>query len=437
LTGSKVSLVGPRGWAFLGSFALHVAITVALVFSLRPPAVHSPGAESPAPGELPTGPIAIEPPAMGEAIAQADTPPDPVGVPPRITAGDVVPRPDTAARGHAGDSTSRAAALNLADVDERLRLSPDLLSRVDRDQIQRIRVGRVRAAWEDRRATTHPAELTFVSTGPGAVRERRPSAARDPARGALDAPGPRTPGAAPGRVHLLDDDRGEADGRRGAVAGTAAEGPGLGLPNGLPGPDHRASARLGTARPSVTAAAVSVPAPARDRPQDNVDSEQEVATTIRSLVQASTAGGAPGEGEGGSAGGLGAGAAGLRGEGSTARPLGLGEGDVYDYWTSDPRLLPYFRAIHGRIDPLWAHAFPKSALLDLKQGTVILDFTVFADGRVFVAWPPVRPSGIDEFDRNCADAIRRASPFGPIPRELGVSSLRIRAPFVASNPIVK
>jgi outer membrane biosynthesis protein TonB len=52
----------------------------------------------------------------------------------------------------------------------------------------------------------------------------------------------------------------------------------------------------------------------------------------------------------------------------------------------------------------------------------------------------VRPSGIDEFDRNCADAIRRASPFGPIPaalRDLGRTSLRIRAPFVAKNPIVK
>jgi TonB family protein len=115
----------------------------------------------------------------------------------------------------------------------------------------------------------------------------------------------------------------------------------------------------------------------------------------------------------------------------------LSDGDVYDYWTSDPRLLPYFRHIHARIDPLWAHAFPKSAMLELKQGTVILEFTVFADGHAIVSWPPLRPSGIDEFDRNCAEAIRRASPFGPIPRELGVKTLRIRAPFVASNPIVK
>ena len=108
-----------------------------------------------------------------------------------------------------------------------------------------------------------------------------------------------------------------------------------------------------------------------------------------------------------------------------------------DFNTRDPRLMPYFRKIHAKIDPLWANAFPKSALYDLKQGTVILEFVVRADGTASVVWPPARPSGIDEFDRNCAEAIRRASPFGPIPKELGVSQLRIRAPFDARNPIVR
>jgi TonB family protein len=75
-------------------------------------------------------------------------------------------------------------------------------------------------------------------------------------------------------------------------------------------------------------------------------------------------------------------------------------------------------------------------MLNLEQGTVILEFTVFADGRAEVHWPPLRPSGIDEFDRNCADAIRRAAPYPPIPPALG-SPLRIRSPFVAVNPIVK
>jgi TonB family protein len=144
-----------------------------------------------------------------------------------------------------------------------------------------------------------------------------------------------------------------------------------------------------------------------------------------------------GNGTGGSAGGGDSAAGGVHGTGSRALPLGPGEGDVFDYWTHDPRLLPYFRQIHARIDPLWVDAFPKSALFELKQGTVILEFTVYSDGRASVAWPPVRPSGVEGFDRNCAEAIRRAAPFPPIPSTLGVSSLRIRAPFVANNPIVK
>jgi TonB family protein len=96
--------------------------------------------------------------------------------------------------------------------------------------------------------------------------------------------------------------------------------------------------------------------------------------------------------------------------------------------------------LHGKIDPLWANAFPRSALLELKQGTVILEFTVAADGGVRVSWPPLRPSGIDEFDRNCAEAIRRAGPFAPLPATLldgGRTRLRIRAPFTATNPIVR
>jgi TonB family protein len=103
-------------------------------------------------------------------------------------------------------------------------------------------------------------------------------------------------------------------------------------------------------------------------------------------------------------------------------------------------LLPYFRKIHAKVDPLWANAFPKSAMLELKQGTVIIEFTIASDGTAKVTWPPIRPSGIDEFDRNCADAIRRASPFDPIPavlKEAGRTTLKIRAPFIAKNPIIK
>jgi len=159
-------------------------------------------------------------------------------------------------------------------------------------------------------------------------------------------------------------------------------------------------------------------------------------------VHASVAGGIAGEGRGGSASPApdpGAGG-GQTGRGSVARPLGSGDGELVDWNTNDPMLLPYFRKIHAKVDPLWANAFPKSAMLELKQGTVIIELTIAADGTAKVTWPPIRPSGIDEFDRNCADALRRASPFEPLPaalRQAGRTSLRIRAPFVAKNPIIK
>jgi TonB family protein len=144
-----------------------------------------------------------------------------------------------------------------------------------------------------------------------------------------------------------------------------------------------------------------------------------------------------GEGRGGSGGGGDPGAGGAFGFGSQGRPIGPGDSEWFDLNTNDPRLLPYFRKIHAKLDPLWINAFPKEALYELKQGTVIFEVTISADGAVSVAWPPLRPSGIDEFDRNCLAAIKRGSPFEPIPRELGRSTLKVRMPFDASNPIVK
>ncbi len=121
----------------------------------------------------------------------------------------------------------------------------------------------------------------------------------------------------------------------------------------------------------------------------------------------------------------------------SGRGDGLGEDDVYDWNTSSDDMGPYFRRLRSKIDPLWANAFPKSAMLELKQGTVVLEFVVDTQGRAVVTWPPLRPSGINEFDRNCAEAIRRASPFEPIPAFLGRTHIRIRAPFEAVNPIVR
>ena len=377
--------------------------------------------------------IGVELPVIAAGACVDDGPLNPTGDPPRVGGGSTVAHLDRGPAGKGGDPGVRAPALNLADLDDRMRLSPDPVSRLDRDQLQRLRVAPKRQSWEDRRSTTHPTELTLLVTGPGTVLERRPDAPASPSRGVQQSPRPSVRGGEPG----APADPGEGETPSGGAPGRVASEPGAGLVDSRVGVDHRSAAPIASARPDVTRGPVAVPARVPLRPRDDVDSEQEVATTVRSLVHASTAGGAPGEGQGGTGGGGQAAAGASEGDGSQARPLGAGPGDVFELWTSDPRLVPYFRQIHARIDPLWVHAFPKSAAMDLRQGTVILVFTVQADGQVRVGWPPARPSGIDEFDRNCADAIRRAAPLPPIPRELGVSSLTIRAPFVASNPVVR
>jgi TonB family protein len=428
-----------QGLTIAASLAVHAALSGMLPGGAAP----APGAEAPSPL---SSSAAVDPPhgAEAEVALTGDGVPtdvrveDPIGDLPRVTAGDSVARLDRGSPGRGGDATACERALNLADAVDRMRLSPDALSRLDRDQLQRLRVARARTSWEDRRSTPHPAELTLVAMGPGSVRERRPSAEWAPSRGALDSPLQSVQGGEVGVAGPLPLDPGDDGERRGGPRAGGARGePGLGLFVGRAGPDHRRSAPVGEARPAVVEGAVAVPARERARPRDSIDAQQEVATTVRSLVLASTAGGHAGNGEGGSGGGGEAGAGAASGAGSLARPMGIGEGDVFDYWTTDPRLVTYFRRIHARVDPLWADAFPKSALYELKQGTVILDLTVLADGSVSVAWPPVRPSGVEGFDRNCADAVRRAAPFPPIPAALGVRSLRIRAPFVASNPVVK
>ena len=417
-----------HGAAIVASVILH-AVLAAVGFSLalrslhpEPPSsidVESPGVEPSSPAE------AIQLPVVGDGVPVDRGPLDPTGDPPRVGGGDSVARLDRAKGGTGGDPTVDAPALNLADVDERMRLSPDLVSRIDRDQLQRLRVASHRQSWEDRRSTTHPMELTLLVSGQGPVLERRPDAPSSPSRGVQSSPQASVQGGEPGRFA----EEGQGDRPPGGAPGAAASEPGAGLPDARVGLDHRASAPIARARPDVTEGPVAVPAKDPARPRDDVDSDQEVATTVRSLVHASTAGGAPGDGRGGTAGGGEAGAGGSEGQGSRAHPMGLGEGDIVEYWSGDPRLLPWFRQVHARIDPRWANAFPKSAALDLRQGTVIFLFTVTADGRVAVHWPPARPSGIDEFDRNVADAIRSAAPLPPIPRELGVSTLTTPAGF--------
>jgi len=434
----RAAAVRRAGWTWMASLLVHGVVigvvTVVAVVNLR----HQREEEARLRAQQPRDPIPIELPSVAEGTLRSEADEERVGAQPVVTGGATAQRLDTGRDGRGGDPASAVQATHLSDRDEALHLSPDPVSHLDRDQMHRIRSNARRASWEDRRMTTHPMELTFIATGRGDVQQRRPISRDDPSRGAMRSQDAARAGGKVGPAFEDDGDERAAKRDFGADRdGRPYSAPGTGQHDARPGEDHHLAADVTRARPDVTEGPVAVAATERDRPRDNVDSEQDVAKALRSIVHGSYAGGPEGAGRGGSGGGGAPGAGGVAEEGSHPPPLGLNDGDIYDLETSDPRLLPYFRKLHAKIEPFWQNAFPRSAILDLKQGTVILEFIVFEDGSAKVTWPPVRPSGIDEFDRNCADAIRRAAPFEPIPRVLGVSRLHIRAPFVARNPIVK
>lgn len=383
-------------------------------------------------GQIEFAVLELVPVADGATLSDAKL--DPRGEAPRPRGGVAVAHFDDGRAGAGGERAGERAE-HLSNQNDRLRLTTDLPSHLDNDQSPRVASGARRRSLEDRRSSREPMELTFLAQGDLERMERRNASAADPSRGARsDA---QTASAQGGKLGAEAVGT-EAPGALGAaVEGSTRGAPGQGVLDGRAGTDHRDAAAVARARPQVTEQSPSVPAVERGRPQDTVDSEQQVTTLVQSLVHASVAGGNGRAGAGGTAGGGEVGSGAVAGRGSHAGPLGLGDGAVVDLGSRDPRLLAYFRAIHAKVDPLWVNAFPKSAMYELKQGTVILEFVVSANGSVRVAWPPARPSGIDEFDRNCADAIRRAAPFGPIPPELGLRELRIRAPFDAKNPIVK
>src|SRR5260370_1739447 len=142
-----------------------------------------------------SGPIGIELPQVADGFADERTI-DPTGDPPRAVAGAAIAHPDTGAPGRGGDTSAPMPAMNLAAADERMRLSPDLLNRLDRDQVQRLRVARVRVSCTDRASARHRAQPSLVTTGAGAVRERRSLAATAPSRGVLESPAASVRGSA-------------------------------------------------------------------------------------------------------------------------------------------------------------------------------------------------------------------------------------------------
>jgi len=419
------------------SLVAHVAVLATGRSWLVERVGHAPGADDVEVGVVDAQssdvPSDVAPTAAAASIARAAHTPETRL--PRPGAGARAPRVDDAERGRGGEAKSPRAT-NLSDQIEALDLARQVPSHLDADQLQRVRSASVRTTRDDRRATLDPMELLFVATGDGNAPHRR------------DREGAMAHGVFAGRVSpsvvgasstRASSESGE-DGAPRPAAGTGAAV----LPRGVDEGMTVASEKIASmrARPMVDRAIPTVPAEVHSRrTADTVDSLDLARAKTRSLVHASVAGAtedAPGAGgersdESTPASG------GNVGTRSKTTPLGSG-GATADWNTRDPRMLSYVHAIHKKLDPLWRDAFPKERTLALEQGTVILEFDVEENGVATLVWPPKRPSGVPEFDANCASAVRRASPFPPIPRELrdaGIRRIRVIAPFSSNNGIVQ
>jgi TonB family protein len=372
-------------------------------------------------------------PALGDSSEEAPVPTDPVAP----GGGEPLARPDMDRAGHGGSLHADSRALNLADRDDGLTLSRDVTSRIDRDQVQRIETSKDRATQDDRRSTTNPMQLVFLATGSGRVAERRPSARANPSRGALRAPPASAVGGSIGSAPMepgeLEPAAAEAGGDR---AGVHRASPGVGIERGVPGTDHRISAAVATGRPMVTKASPSVPANQSGRARDTVDSEQEVAATVQSLVHASTAGGLLSTGAGGEDAAGPSGSGGVSGSGSRSAPIGGGDGPFAGLSDADPRISAYHRSVYAKIYPLWEDAFPKTAALEGKQGRAIVSLVIHSDGHVDDVRVS-RASGVPQFDENVRLAVLRAAPFGPFPPSISAPSMRWSITFDMNNPAVR
>ena len=382
----------------------------------------------PTPLELEADVALPEVSASGPEVTEPSSLPPPLEV---TKGGRHAPRPDLDSPGRGGERTAAEQATNLVSSIDPIALERDPETERERSQVSRLRTARFRESREDRRATPTPMELTFLATGAGHVRARRAFSASDPARGIVSGTEASTPGTKVGGQGATTTGAEPDAAVGGPVAGSDAARFGQGAPDGRDAQEFHAAARVLFARPLVPAARASVPAEFQGRPNDSVDSNQEVAAKVSSLLHASSAGGEVGPGVGGDRGGAAPGAFGTSGLGSRSSPSGSAFGKDF---ADDPGFSGYSRALRGQLSRVLAKAFPDWAIEQGRGGHVIFDMTLNAAGKP-TGVRIVRASGVGEYDDNVLRAVRAVSSFGRLPQGFGAPA-QFRVSWDALNPVV-
>jgi TonB family protein len=366
--------------------------------------------------------------AFGPESDEPSTLPPPLEV---TTGGRHAPRPDLEAPGRGGERTSAEQATNLTSSIDPIALERDPETQRDRSQVSRLRTASYRESRDDRRATPTPMELTFLATGAGHVRARRAFSASDPARGIVSGSVASTLGTKVGGQGATATGAEPDAAVGGAVAGSDSARFGQGAPDGRDAQEFHAAARVLFARPLVPAARAAVPTETRGRPNDTLDSNQEVAAKVSSLLHASSAGGEVGPGVGGDRGGSVPGAFGTTGLGSRSSPSGAAFGQDF---ADDPGFSGYSRALTSQLSRVLAKAFPDWAIEQGRGGHVIFEMTLSATGKP-TGVRLVRPSGVGEYDDNVLRAVRAVPSFGRLPQGYGTAT-QFRVSWDALNPVV-
>jgi TonB family protein len=97
---------------------------------------------------------------------------------------------------------------------------------------------------------------------------------------------------------------------------------------------------------------------------------------------------------------------------------------------------PYFRRMYERLD---RHiVFPHDLALSLRQGEVVVAFTLSAGGDVS-RLSMQKTSGFAAFDRELVRALGAAAPFGPVPEALlqGRPEITVVVPYMFRNPLIR
>lgn len=320
----------------------------------------------------------------------------------------------------AGEGRARPHAEPMAggDLDD-MRFRP--YDHIARDSPQRIRTARRAVTPDNRRMTPHPQPTPRLSSGSGRAERRVPRSARRTASGPRRQREQRPNKEQPREPHALPR---ADDGLQAKRVHTARPTRPSRRTELLSDEPHRGRVASATRRPevvrhqprAVTEHRAPRPADRRERAQASTQRVPDVLDIARPADRGDKTGAGAGS------------AAGRRGD-----PDGRKRGQPVWLNTPDRRYVSYFRKIYRKIQPLWK--FPKELEVRMEQGEVLVEFTLVRSGAI-ASVRIKRSSGYESFDKNAVNAVRRASPFTPIPPALG-TRLKIVAPFEFSNPLIR